>query len=229
MVTIKNTANREAVLLRNSAEAYTIHLTGEPYVLTSEMLQEQAETNIPGKRKWDGPLLEFISYENNTLKFKVSRCRQNEFMIGIHISPDKLEVSCSCGMQVEKLCIHALKALKKLIWHEGETYFEKYKPDGELETGLKQPKFFEKKTYKEGPDFTPKKNLGSVYHFSYKISPSPFAGILDLPEPSDRSLPGLSPCRERRFLRVSPALLPARNQPAALPKIQPIHPVRALT
>jgi hypothetical protein len=191
MASTKDNETRLPGGLRNASEPFTISLSGEPYLLTKEQLLEQADSRIPGKRKWDYLTLKFTSFENGVLKFRASRMGLPEFEITVHIEPDKLHVSCSCGQQAEKLCIHALKSLEKIIWyeHNGERYFERYQPGGIVETGLNHPKLFTKDVRGVNCDFTPKKHLGNVYHFCGDIAPAPFANMLNLPGPSDVVLP----------------------------------------
>jgi hypothetical protein len=189
MTAQNSTTNQISGMLRNASDPFILHLTGEPYELTREMLHEQAEAIMPGKRKWTHPYLELKSYESGILKFEASPYGGSGFTITFYIEPDKLHVSCSCATSVEKLCIHAFKALEAIITREDCRYFERYRPNGIVETGLKYPKLFEKKTYRLDLDFTPKKNLGCVYLFSNDILPSTFADILDLPADTSTVLP----------------------------------------
>lgn len=146
MANTKDNETRYPGTPRSATEPFTIYFPREPYLLTSEQLLEQAASPIAGKRKWDYSILRYISFENGVLKFGVSRLEPPEFEITVRIEPDKLQVSCSCGQLVEKLCIHALKSLEKIIRYEyyGEHYFERYRPGGRTETGLKYPKLFTK-------------------------------------------------------------------------------------
>ncbi|MBL7743168.1 MAG: hypothetical protein JNN00_06785, partial [Chitinophagaceae bacterium] len=79
---------------------------------------------------------------------------------------DKLQVACSCGEQVETLCIHAFKALDRLCWYEGSDYFQQFRPNGLFEMSVKHKKYFRKKQGYYSQDLQPAKTLGTVYALS---------------------------------------------------------------
>ncbi|TDE08536.1 DEAD/DEAH box helicase [Dyadobacter psychrotolerans] len=100
------------------------------------------------------------------------------------VYPSHLSVSCDCGGQSEKLCIHAYKTLVTLLDRRGQKYFSKfYKPE---QLGLAEyyPEFFQVKTTIDGVSIQVCEQLGAVY-IPDEISSDPKIQGCDkyLPEP----------------------------------------------
>ncbi len=160
----------------------------DPYVLTEEALKEQVDPLIQRRRNWHYPKLEFTGVQDARLTLmNTSRNVSHELNIGI--APDKLHVSCDCGLPAETLCVHAYNALLQIIWFGGTHYFKQYRPKGRAEMAAAHGKYFEKKTGDAGIKIIPKKNLGSVYYLTGKLEGAALTEIL--------KLPGTSPAPQR--------------------------------
>lgn len=191
MTTIKDNKDFIPPTLRNASDPFKIYFTEEPYFLTVDQLMEQAESPMRDKRRWSYPQLKFISFENRILKLEISTLKRSTYCLTIEVDPDCIHVSCNCGMSVEKLCVHALKGLENIVdfrWNE-EWYFERYRPGGAIDTGLRHPDFFKKEVESIHCHFLPKKHAGGVYAFSNEINLTAFNHIMDLPGPSEIVLP----------------------------------------
>lgn len=176
---------------RNAADPFKIQFTEKPYTLSKEQLQYQANSNVVDKRLWSFPRLAFISFQDQTLILQVSRIDGPSYYITLRIEPENLYVSCSCGMSVEKLCVHALKSLERIVLFESirSPFFDKFRSNGIVETCLKHPQYFKKTTHGINLHFTPKKLSGGIYNFSDDTNWLSFSEMLSLPEPSDKIMP----------------------------------------
>ncbi|WP_298736132.1 hypothetical protein [uncultured Chitinophaga sp.] len=179
MATHKNTRTK-GIGLRISSEPFTIHLDNEPYILTDDALKRQIDERLQRKREWFYPKLKFISMVDTILKMQLTfRDVSHEMTVGIE--RDKLHISCTCGQQVETLCLHTYKALERVIGYRSTDYFKEYRPNGLMEIAANHPKYFDRKVTDQGIDVKPKPNLGSVYQLADKMESVPLGEVLKLP------------------------------------------------
>ncbi|WPV65963.1 hypothetical protein [Chitinophaga sp. LS1] len=181
MRTTKNTSKQSLGMLRNASEPYIIHLEDEPYILSEDAFKKQVDAKLARKRDWFYPKLKFITIEDGTLKL-LNTHKEIHYEMTVRIEPDKLHVSCSCGAQVETLCLHTYKALERLIWYRNTDYFAEYQPNGIIEIGTAHKKYFDKKVTDTRIKITPKANLGSVYRLADKLEGLNFEDVLNLPQ-----------------------------------------------
>ncbi|HEY6082979.1 MAG TPA: hypothetical protein VIU45_05940 [Chitinophagaceae bacterium] len=179
MITIEKKPGNEPAP-RNAVEPYTIYLGDDPYVLTEEALKEQVDPLIQRRRNWHYPKLEFTGVQDARLTL-MNTSRNVSHELNIRIAPDKLHVSCDCGLPAETLCVHAYNALLQIIWFGGTHYFKQYRPRGRAEMAAAHGQYFEKKTGDAGIKIIPKKELGSIYYLTGKLEGAVITEILKLP------------------------------------------------
>ncbi|GAA0526700.1 hypothetical protein [Chitinophaga japonensis] len=179
MATHKNTKT-QSIGLRNSSEPFTIYLDAEPYILTDDALKRQVDERLQRKREWFYPKLKFISMADTTLKMRLT-FRDVSHEMTVDIEPDKLHISCTCGQQVETLCLHTYKALERIMGYHSTDYFKEYRPNGLMEIAANHSMYFDRKVTDQGIDVKPKPNLGSVYQLADKMEGIPFGEVLKLP------------------------------------------------
>lgn len=153
---------------RNAADPYPIRLSEEPYLLSKEMLERDTHTSVRRKRDWYSPQLEFISLTGGTLKLN-NTSSDRSYELTVTIEPDKLLVSCSCGLEVKTICHHVYKALERLMWSGSTLFFNDYKPGGLIETATAYRRYFTIRDTGLGLQVEPKPGLGTVYQLSDKI------------------------------------------------------------
>ncbi|WP_291912712.1 hypothetical protein [Chitinophaga sp. CB10] len=180
MATVKHIRSQGGALLRNASAPLTIHLEDEPYILSEDALKRQTDERVQRKKEWFYPKLKFISMEDTNLKLRLT-FREISYIMTVGIEPDKLHVSCSCGSQVETLCLHTYRALGQLIGYRSTDYFKQYRPNGLMEIAARHRKYFDRKATDRGIEVKPKASLGSVYHLADKMEGLQFADILELP------------------------------------------------
>jgi hypothetical protein len=165
---LKSYAMKEQVILsalRNASDPYTIPLGRDDYYLSKEALHNVIDSGLTRKKGWYSPTLKVSGFKKGKLKMKNSYIDTTYELI-VDIEKDKFQVACSCGQEVETLCIHAFKALDRLCWYEGTDYFEQFRPDGLYEMSVKHKKHFRKRNSYYGRDIQPKETLGAVYKLS---------------------------------------------------------------
>ncbi|GEP97764.1 hypothetical protein [Chitinophaga cymbidii] len=189
MATTKNTGNMGFGKLRNASEPLTIHLEDEPYILSEEALKKKVEAKLLRKRDWFYPKLKFISIKDNVLKL-LNTHKEVSHEMTVYIEPDQLHISCSCGTQVETLCLHTYKALERLIWYRSTDYFARYRPDGIMQIGTAHEKYFDRKVTDTGLDIKPKTSLGSVYKLGDKLEGLSFTDVMNLPQAAPQRIQG---------------------------------------
>lgn len=180
------TKNTE-IIWRNSADPFPIYFSRRPYELTEAQLLEQADGNISGQQHWHYLEVDIVSFEGGVLQCRAHQHRLGEFQVAITVEEEKIEVSCNCNDNVERLCAHALKLLQKLSRFNTDFYFETYRPGGLVSTAVKYPELFEVVIQVNGCDVKPKGELGIIYHLSDKIRPRSFAEIFSLSNTSTAS------------------------------------------
>lgn len=167
--------------LHNASDPFTIELHGEPYVLSQKNLQFYKGKYSQGISRWDRPNVEFISFENNLLIVEPKYNDGQLFKVSIQIEPERLCVSCNCGLVVDGICIHSFHSIESLIRRGNIKYFERFRPNGAVETAFKHPQLIELSTYRAKLRSTPKADLGTVFQFSDKIWLPAFDDIINLP------------------------------------------------
>jgi hypothetical protein len=180
MTKVRNEREGDPNMLRSASDPFTIYLE-ESYIITSEILQIQVDTRMYRKTSWYFPTLKFVSFEQGTLKLLNSH-RNVSYEMAILIEKDKLYVSCSCGLQVETICVHTFKALERIIWIGKTDYFEKYRPKGLVDMGTVHKRHFDIKKTDLGLDISPKPSLGHVFQLSDKFQGVNFKDILNYPK-----------------------------------------------
>jgi hypothetical protein len=153
--------------LRNASAPFTIPLGRDDYYLTTETLHQVIDSGLTKKKGWYSPNLKLISFKKGKLVLQIVFI-DKAYELAVNIDKDQLQVACSCGEQVETLCIHAFKALDRLCWYEGTDYFQQFRPNGLYEMFVRHKKYFRKKNSYYGQDIQPKETLGAVYALSEK-------------------------------------------------------------
>jgi len=192
MYTNKKILPKNEVVKRNATEPYTMQLDNEDYMLTGEVLKRNVESRTQKSRDWPLPKLRFISFKDGKLELR-NTCNKISFLLTILIEKDKLNVSCSCGSQVEMLCLHEYEAFQRMAWYDRTIDFDDYKPGGLLEIGIKNKKYFTTKPSQRGLDISPKPILGAVYQLNNRI---PKVEIHDLLKLSSNTLSKHPPSTE---------------------------------
>jgi hypothetical protein len=159
--------------LRNAAESFAIPLTDSPYLLSRQMLRDATDIGVQRKRDWCFPQLEFISLTNGTLKLN-NTSNDRSYELTVTIEPDKLLVSCSCGIEVNTICHHAYKALERLMWSGSTLFFYDYKPGGLVEAATAYSRYFTIRDTELGLQVEAKPGLGTVYQLTDKIDMATF-------------------------------------------------------
>jgi hypothetical protein len=165
---------------RNAAELYSIQLTEEPYLFSKEMLKRDTDIRVQRKRDWHYPKLEFVSFNDGTLKLNNIH-EERSFELTIIIHPDELKVSCNCGTEVETLCFHAYKALERLTWFGSTFFFKDYQPGGMVEIAIKYSRYFNIRRFPTSLDVNPKPELNTVYQMSGNVNLSSLNRVLQMP------------------------------------------------
>lgn len=166
--------------LRNAADFYAIHLENDHYTLTDEALKKCVDPRTLKAHGWFYPTLKFVSFKGGKLEL-FNTSNKVSYKLYIVVEKDKLHISCSCAMQVEKLCQHAYKALDKLLVFGTTDYFEKYSPNGLAEVALAYKKYFQLEYVGNGLGIKPKEELGSVYNLKEKITAGELDAVMALP------------------------------------------------
>ena len=166
--------------LRNSADFYIVPLENDHYTLTNEALKKCVGHQTLKAHGWFYPTLKFMSFKDGKLEL-LNTSNKISYKLYIGVEKDKLHVACGCATQVDKLCLHAYKALDKLLSYSSTNYFEKYKPDGLAEVALTNKRFFTLEYVGNGLAIKPKDELGSVYNLRDKITADELEAVMTLP------------------------------------------------
>jgi hypothetical protein len=200
--------------LRNASDFYTIALDDE-YTLTEAILEKSVDRKTSRAGGWFFPELELLSFKDGTAEI-LNRSDKAVFKFYMKVEPYKLRVACSCGVQVEALCIHVLKALSRMVVYDDLGNLKKFMPNGAMQIVLANRRFFEKKPGLQNM-FKPKAALGSVYGIEEALGNYSIEDVLALPAPlpSKIEIPETSMCyiimysRRNDFL---PFLLPCMGK-----------------
>jgi hypothetical protein len=154
--------------LRNANEPYTIHLDNDGYELTQSAIDQNVDLKTRRKKNWQSVKLQFLSFENGVLRLTALSLHDKEkFDLTISVEPNRLHVTCSCGLPVEKLCRHAYAALSKVSYSYFDSgFFKKYQPNGLVEIALQHRSFFHIKQTDKSLNIEPGKMLGPIYKLS---------------------------------------------------------------
>lgn len=181
MATSKKRGNKDdKQQLRNAADYYTIFLENENYVLTDEVLKKSVDSRTMKTSGWFYPNLKFSSFKDGRLEL-INSSNKISYKLSILVEKDNLKVACSCVEKIEKLCVHAYRALDKLVFHDQTEYFQNYQPHGLAEIALANKKHFEFEFDSDGLGIKPKSELGSVYHLKEKAKDIDLVKLMMLP------------------------------------------------
>ncbi len=168
--------------LRNANELYTIHLDNNDYELTQSVIDENVDLKTRRKKNWQSVKLQFLSFESGVLRISAASLHDKEkFDLTILVEPNKLHVSCSCGLPVEKLCRHAYTALSAVSYSYFDSgFFKKYQSNGLVEIALQHRRLFHIKQTDKSLNIEPGKMLGSIYKLSVNENLNSLTGALKL-------------------------------------------------
>ncbi|MBS1668234.1 MAG: hypothetical protein JST58_12725 [Bacteroidetes bacterium] len=166
--------------LRNASDFYTIPLE-EDYILAEETLESSIDIKTSKQPGWFYPDLKLLSFKEDTAAILNSNDKTS-FTLHLKVEPRKLMVSCTCGLQVEMLCIHSFKALSLLLHFDGPADLKKFMPGGAAQTVLDNSKYFETKTGFRN-FFNPKAAMGAVYGISEPLEGFSIEDALAMPAP----------------------------------------------
>lgn len=164
--------------LRNASDFYTIALEDD-YTLTAEILENCVDQKTSRKGGWFFPELKLLSFKDGTAEI-LNKSDKTFFTLYIKVEPEKLHVSCSCGMQVETLCIHAAKALSRLVVYDDLGNLKRFMPNGIAKIVFENRRYFETKPGLQNM-FKPKAALGSVYGINETLADYNIEDVLALP------------------------------------------------
>lgn len=164
--------------LRNASDFYSITLEHD-YILTHDELDRSINKQTAKYARWFFPELKLLSFKEGTAEI-LNKSDKEFFKLYIKVEPEKLLVSCSCGRDVEKLCIHAFKALSHFIVYGNLSNLRKFIPNGAAQIVLENSKYFEPNKSLSSM-FKPKAALGSVFGVSGKLANYNIEDVLTLP------------------------------------------------
>ena len=176
----KKKQNVDDLQLRNAADFYIVHLENDHYTLTDEALKKCVDPRTLKAHGWFYPTLKFVSFKDSKLEL-LNTSNKVSYKLYIGVEKDKLHVACSCATQVDKLCLHAYKALDKLLSYSSTDYFKQYSPNGLAEVALANKRYFELEYVGNGLGIKPKEELGSVYNLKEKITADELEAVMTLP------------------------------------------------
>ena len=175
----KNERDINSLPLRNASEFYTIPLESA-YTLTVEALESCTDKKTLKQGGWFYPDLKLLSFKEGTAEI-LNKSDKISFRLCIKAEPEKLYVSCSCGMQVETLCVHAFNALYRTVrYDDNRANFKKFMPGGIAQIVFENRKYFETEPGLRNM-FKPKAALGSVYGINETFADYNIADVLALP------------------------------------------------
>ena len=213
MSTRKKETGINSVPLRNASDFYTIALDHE-YTLTEEILENCVDQKAARKAGWFYPDLELLSFKDGTAEI-LNKSGKVSFTLSLKVEPEKLHVACSCGMEVETLCVHTIKALNRLVVYDDLGNLKRFMPGGALQSVLENRKYFEAKPGLQNM-FKPKAALGSVYGIEETLENYNIEDVLAMPSqllPAKREIKETSMCYILMYSRRDsflPFLLPCK-------------------
>jgi hypothetical protein len=158
--------------LRPASDPYTIEFNNKHYMLSEDDLKSHVELKMQRKRDWYFSKLTLLSFEAGLVKLQNTH-KNTSFVMTLGIEPDRVHISCSCGLEVKSICLHSYKALQSMMRFDGYCSFGIYRPNGLLDLAMKYPKHFDEKDFLNEMRFYPKDTLGNVY----KLTAFPAAGL----------------------------------------------------
>lgn len=174
----KNEKGINSLPLRNASDFYSIPLEND-YTLTDEALEMCVDSRTLKQAGWFYPDLKLQSFKDGTAAI-LNKSDKTFFTLSIKVEPEKLLVSCSCNMPVEKLCLHAFKALSRLVVYDDLGNLKRFMPNGAAQTVFENRKYFETKAGLQNM-FKPKAALGSVYVVKEPLAGYSINDVLALP------------------------------------------------
>jgi hypothetical protein len=169
-----------APICRTASHPYSIPLVDDSYVLTMDEISN-CGYNKAFRKGWQFPKVSLVSYTNGTAIFS-NTAGGVSYTLVITITPNQLQVTCSCGTPVEKLCMHAFMALDRLLYYDVSTgYFAAFAPNGVLELAMRHKKYFEADRDFPWTRFNPIKQLGTVYNIVEALTGYSVHDVLQLP------------------------------------------------
>jgi hypothetical protein len=202
--------SKNSLSLRNASDFYAIPLPDD-YILTEEALEKSIDKKTSKQGGWFYPQLKLLSFKNGMAEI-VNKLDKTSFRLYLKVGPEKLHVSCSCGMEVETLCIHAFKALSRLVVFDDLGNLKRFMPNDAAQIVFENKRYFETKPGLNNM-FKPKATLGSVYGINETLADYSIEDVLALPAqlPDKKEIKETSMCyiimysRRNDFL---PFLLP---------------------
>lgn len=155
-------------ITRSSSEPFTIFLNDGTHQLTRTQLLQQVGGGMQRRGRWYFPTVKLTSFVADTLRYSLTHntsCHE----VNMRLEPEKLHLSCNCNSPVETICLHAFKALEKLVHTAGGNYFGQFAPNGIIELAAKYPRCFEEQkmvNQETGPVLEPRACLRPVFHLT---------------------------------------------------------------
>jgi len=178
MAAKQNKQRANNLLLRNASDFYTIPLEND-YTLTEEALRECLDKRPSKQIGWFYPDLKLLSYKEGVTEL-LNKVERVSYSLMVTAEEEKLMVACSCGTQVEKLCIHTFNALLRLLNFDKTYNVKMFLPNGAAQTVVTNRQYFETKQGTQNL-FKPKPNLGSVYAINEPLADYNIEDELTLP------------------------------------------------
>ena len=164
--------------LRNAAEFYIIALPAE-YLLTAVTLVNCMDKKSLQQAKTIYPAIKLLSFTNGIAAFE-NKIDKTTFILSIKVAPSTLEVACSCDTAVESICIHAFKAMDRLVYYDEPRNLKRFMPGGAAEIVVENRRYFETKPGLSNM-FKPRPTLGSVYGIKEPLADHRIEDVLSLP------------------------------------------------
>lgn len=166
---------------RLASDVYTIHLDNEQCILTSDVLIANTANNVIKSKEMFYATLKFMSFTTGVLQLKATYGHQF-FIISILPEKDRLKVSCTCGKQEEKLCIHVYRAFKRIFGIFKRASFTQFQPGGVIEIAWRHKHYFSiQEPYHDGLYVRSKPGLGHVFKVDNNVQPVVIQEILTFP------------------------------------------------
>jgi hypothetical protein len=99
---------------RRAGELYVIYLPDNRFILTEGILRNHVEITVLQKRSWQFPELKLIGYSKGKLLL-LNSYKEESFKLFILTGENNIKISCSCNMEVKKLCTHAFWAINIIL------------------------------------------------------------------------------------------------------------------
>ncbi len=164
--------------LRTASDFYTIPLHADN-TLTQVALQNYLDKKVLKQAGWFYPQLKLLSFKDGTVEIE-NKLDKTVYIFSLKVETEKLQVSCSCGMPVETICIHAFQALSRMLVRDDLRNLKMFMPNEAAQIVLENKRYFETKPGLNNM-FTPKANLGSVYGIQERLAGYNIADVLAMP------------------------------------------------